>query len=114
MENSSINSKPGGFIFITLVVVSPLVVSSQFKTEIQFVSDFFKQVLEECLPFLFGHLRDPNHSEVILNILLEISSYEPAALAPFLPMLREIGESFPSLIGQTAKIFGAVGHLDEV
>ncbi|NXL74489.1 MELT protein, partial [Leptocoma aspasia] len=70
-------------------------------------------VLRECLPFLFGHLRDPNHSEVILNILLEISSYEPAALAPFLPTLREIGESFPSLIGQTAKIFGAVGHLDE-
>ncbi|NXU99570.1 MELT protein, partial [Cettia cetti] len=69
--------------------------------------------LKECLPFLFGHLRDPNHSEVILNILLEISSYEPAALAPFLPTLREIGESFPSLIGQTAKIFGAVGHLDE-
>ncbi|NWW32682.1 MELT protein, partial [Panurus biarmicus] len=70
-------------------------------------------VLKECLPFLFGHLRDPNHSEVILSILLEISSYEPAALAPFLPTLREIAESFPSLIGQTAKIFGAVGHLDE-
>ncbi|NXC89808.1 MELT protein, partial [Cercotrichas coryphoeus] len=70
--------------------------------------------LKECLPFLFGHLRDPNHSEVILNILLEISSYEPAALAPFLPTLREIGEAFPTLIGQTAKIFGAVGHLDEV
>ncbi|NWH37808.1 MELT protein, partial [Chloropsis hardwickii] len=70
-------------------------------------------VLRECLPFLFGHLRDPNHSEVILNILLEISSYEPAALAPFLPTLREVGESCPSLIGQTAKIFGAVGHLDE-
>ncbi|NXO64479.1 MELT protein, partial [Phainopepla nitens] len=70
-------------------------------------------VLKECLPFLFGHLRDPNHSEVTLNILLEISSYEPAALAPFLPTLREIGESSPSLIGQTAKIFGAVGHLDE-
>ncbi|NWT61171.1 MELT protein, partial [Erythrocercus mccallii] len=69
--------------------------------------------LQECLPFLFGHLRDPNHSEVILNILLEISSYDPAALAPFLPTLREIGESSPSLIGQTAKIFGAVGHLDE-
>ncbi|NWR10010.1 MELT protein, partial [Paradoxornis webbianus] len=70
--------------------------------------------LKECLPFLCGHLRDsPHHSEVILNILLEISSHEPAALAPFLPTLREIGESSPSLIGQTAKIFGAVGHLDE-
>ncbi|NXK95589.1 MELT protein, partial [Formicarius rufipectus] len=70
-------------------------------------------VLKECLPFLFGHLRDPNHSEMILNILTEISSYEPTALAPFLPTLQEVGESFPGLIGQTAKIFGAVGHIDE-
>ncbi|NXF77117.1 MELT protein, partial [Sclerurus mexicanus] len=70
-------------------------------------------VLKECLPFLFGHLRDPNHSDMILNILTEISSYEPAALAPFLPTLKEVGESFPGLIGQTAKIFGAVGHIDE-
>lgn len=59
-------------------------------------------------------MRDPNHSDVILNILVEISSYEPAALATFLPALKEIGESFPSLIGQTAKIFGAVGRIDEV
>ncbi|KAK2538535.1 Veph1 [Columba guinea] len=71
-------------------------------------------VLKECVPFLFGLLRDPNHSDIILNILSEISSSEPAALATFLPMLKEIGESFPSLIGQTAKIFGAVGHIDEV
>ncbi|XP_071422655.1 ventricular zone-expressed PH domain-containing protein homolog 1 [Pithys albifrons albifrons] len=70
-------------------------------------------VLKECLPVLFGHLRDPNHSEMILNILTEISSYEPTALAPFLPVLKELGESSPGLIGQTAKIFGAVGHVDE-
>ncbi|KAM6305267.1 ventricular zone-expressed PH domain-containing protein homolog 1 [Aegotheles albertisi] len=70
-------------------------------------------VLKECIPFLFGHLRDPNHSDIILNILTEISSYEPTALATSLPMLKEIGESFPNLIGQTAKIFGAVGHIDE-
>ncbi|NXO01786.1 MELT protein, partial [Rhinopomastus cyanomelas] len=70
-------------------------------------------VLKECLPFLFGLLRDPNHSDVILNILTEISSYEPTALAAFLPALKEIGESFPSLIGQTAKIFRAVGCIDE-
>ncbi|XP_010583253.1 PREDICTED: ventricular zone-expressed PH domain-containing protein homolog 1 isoform X2 [Haliaeetus leucocephalus] len=70
-------------------------------------------VLKECMPFLFGHLKDPNHSDIILNILIEISTYEPTALATFLPMLKEIGESLPSLIGQTAKIFGAVGHVDE-
>ncbi|KAJ7396731.1 Ventricular zone-expressed PH domain-containing protein 1 [Pitangus sulphuratus] len=70
-------------------------------------------VLKECLPFLFGHLRDPNHSDLILNILTELSSYEPTALASFLPTLKELGETFPGLIGQTAKIFGAVGHIDE-
>ncbi|NWU97921.1 MELT protein, partial [Upupa epops] len=70
-------------------------------------------VLKECIPFLFELLRDPNHSDVILTILTEISSYEPMALAAFLPAMKEIGESFPSLIGQTAKIFGAVGRTDE-
>ncbi|NXE24921.1 MELT protein, partial [Ardeotis kori] len=70
-------------------------------------------VLNECIPFLLGHLRDPHHSDIVLNILVEICSYEPTALAAFLPVLKEIGESFPSLIGQTAKIFGAVGHIDE-
>ncbi|XP_010145367.1 PREDICTED: ventricular zone-expressed PH domain-containing protein homolog 1 isoform X2 [Eurypyga helias] len=71
------------------------------------------RVLKECIPFLLEHLRDPNHSDIILNILTEISSYEPTALAAFLPTLKEIGETFPSLMGQTAKIFGAVGHIDE-
>ncbi|XP_010178722.1 PREDICTED: ventricular zone-expressed PH domain-containing protein homolog 1, partial [Mesitornis unicolor] len=70
-------------------------------------------VLKECIPFLFGHLRDPNHSDIVLNILIEISSCEPTALAAFLPALKEIGEAFPGLIGQTAKIFGAVGRVDE-
>lgn len=71
-------------------------------------------MLKECIPFLISHLRDPHHNDIILNILIEISDYEPVALASSLPMLKEIGESFPSLIGQMAKIFGAVGHLDEV
>ncbi|XP_021251463.1 ventricular zone-expressed PH domain-containing protein homolog 1 isoform X1 [Numida meleagris] len=70
-------------------------------------------VLKECIPCLLGHLRDPNHSDIILNILIEVSGYDPTALAAFLPELKEIGESFPHLIGQTAKIFGAVGHVDE-
>ncbi|XP_030312352.1 ventricular zone-expressed PH domain-containing protein homolog 1 isoform X2 [Calypte anna] len=70
-------------------------------------------VLQECVPVLLGHLRDPAHSDIILNILLEISSYEPSALATSLPQLKAIGETSPSLIGQTAKIFGAVGHIDE-
>ncbi|XP_062988127.1 ventricular zone-expressed PH domain-containing protein homolog 1 isoform X1 [Elgaria multicarinata webbii] len=71
------------------------------------------EVLKECIPSLIGHLRDPHHNDIILNILIEISDYEPEVLANLLPILKETGESFPSLIGQTAKIYGAVGHVDE-
>jgi len=71
-------------------------------------------VLKECIPCLLGLVRDPNHSDIILNILTEVSGYDPTALAEFLPELKEIGESFPHLVGQMAKIFGAVGHVDEV
>ncbi|XP_015727697.1 ventricular zone-expressed PH domain-containing protein homolog 1 isoform X2 [Coturnix japonica] len=71
------------------------------------------RVLKECIPCLLGLVRDPNHSDIVLNVLTEVSGYDPAALAAFLPELKEIGESFPHLIGQTAKIFGAVGRVDE-
>ncbi|XP_061861603.1 ventricular zone-expressed PH domain-containing protein homolog 1 isoform X5 [Colius striatus] len=55
-----------------------------------------------------------DHTDTIVkSVLQEISSYEPTALAAFLPMLKDAGDNFPSLIGQTAKIFGAVGHIDE-
>eukprot|EP00076_Gallus_gallus_P010318 XP_004943610.1 ventricular zone-expressed PH domain-containing protein homolog 1 isoform X4 [Gallus gallus] len=70
-------------------------------------------VLKECIPCLLGLVRDPNHSDIILNILTEVSGYDPTALAEFLPELKEIGETFPHLVGQMAKIFGAVGHVDE-
>ncbi|XP_001363324.2 ventricular zone-expressed PH domain-containing protein homolog 1 isoform X1 [Monodelphis domestica] len=70
-------------------------------------------VLQDCIPFLIGHLKDPTHSDIVLNILTEISSYEPAALSNFLPTLKEIGTSFPSLMGQMARIYGAVGRLNE-
>lgn len=71
------------------------------------------EVVQKCIPFLIGHLKDSTHSDVILNILIEIAGYEPVALSSFLPMLREIGERFPYLIGQMARIYGAVGHVDE-
>ncbi|XP_043852101.1 ventricular zone-expressed PH domain-containing protein homolog 1 [Dromiciops gliroides] len=70
-------------------------------------------VLQECIPLLIGQLKNPTHSDIILNILIEISSYEPAALSHFLPTLKEIGTSFPSLIGKMARIYGAVGHVNE-
>lgn len=59
-------------------------------------------------------MKDSAYNDVILNILIEIAGYEPVALSSFLPMLKEIGERFPYLIGQMARIYGAVGHVDEV
>ncbi|KAF3827256.1 hypothetical protein GH733_002742, partial [Mirounga leonina] len=72
------------------------------------------EVAQKCIPFLIGHLKDSTHNDVILNILTEIAGYEPVALNSFLPMLKEIGERFPYLIGQMARIYGAVGHVDEI
>ncbi|XP_012498373.1 PREDICTED: ventricular zone-expressed PH domain-containing protein homolog 1 isoform X2 [Propithecus coquereli] len=71
------------------------------------------EVVQKCIPFLIGHLKDSTHNDIILNILIEIAGYEPVALNSFLPMLKEIGERFPYLIGQMARIYGAVGHVDE-
>ncbi|KAL2804572.1 ventricular zone-expressed PH domain-containing protein-like protein 1 isoform 1 [Daubentonia madagascariensis] len=71
------------------------------------------EVVQKCIPFLIGCLKDSTHNDIILNILIEIAGYEPVALNSFLPMLKEIGERFPYLIGQMARIYGAVGHVDE-
>ncbi|XP_008576911.1 PREDICTED: ventricular zone-expressed PH domain-containing protein homolog 1 [Galeopterus variegatus] len=71
------------------------------------------EVVQKCMPFLIGHLKDSIHNDVILNILIEIAGYEPVALSSFLPMLKEVGERFPYLTGQVARIYGAVGHVDE-
>uniref|UniRef100_A0A7N5KPM6 Ventricular zone expressed PH domain containing 1 n=1 Tax=Ailuropoda melanoleuca TaxID=9646 RepID=A0A7N5KPM6_AILME len=71
------------------------------------------EVAQKCIPFLIRHLKDSAHNDVILNILIEIAGYEPVALNSFLPMLKEIGEKFPYLLGQMARIYGAVGHVDE-
>ncbi|MEE6501123.1 hypothetical protein FKM82_004072 [Ascaphus truei] len=71
------------------------------------------KVLTGTIPFLMDYLSDPSFNDAILNIFIEISAYEPLALASSLSRLKEFGETFPSLIGQISKIYGAVGHVDE-
>ncbi|XP_034295030.1 ventricular zone-expressed PH domain-containing protein homolog 1 isoform X2 [Pantherophis guttatus] len=71
------------------------------------------KVLKECISSLIDHLRDPLYNDIVLDIFIEISDYEPELLANLLPVLKETGETFPNLIGQMAKIFGAVGQVDE-
>ncbi|XP_069069380.1 ventricular zone-expressed PH domain-containing protein homolog 1 isoform X2 [Pleurodeles waltl] len=70
-------------------------------------------ILKESIPFLIGQLRDPNCNDIVLNILVEISSYEPLALASSLPVLKDICDIYPNLIGQMATIYGAVGQMDK-
>ncbi|XP_025145074.3 ventricular zone-expressed PH domain-containing protein homolog 1 isoform X2 [Bubalus bubalis] len=71
------------------------------------------EVVQKCIPFLIGQLKDSTHNDIILSILIEIAGYKPMALNSFLPMLKEIAERSPYLIGQMARIYGAVGHVDE-
>ncbi|XP_064418289.1 ventricular zone-expressed PH domain-containing protein isoform X2 [Latimeria chalumnae] len=77
------------------------------------VSKQHPEVLVESIPSLVDYLVDPNHNDSILNILVEVSNYDQLSLATFLPKLKEVGENFPNLLGQIAKIFGVVGHADE-
>uniref|UniRef100_A0A8C6DFJ4 Ventricular zone expressed PH domain containing 1 n=1 Tax=Moschus moschiferus TaxID=68415 RepID=A0A8C6DFJ4_MOSMO len=72
-----------------------------------------QEVVQKCIPFLIGQLKDSTHNDIILSILIEIAGYKPVALNSFLPMLKEIAERSPYLIGQMARIYGAVGHVDE-
>uniref|UniRef100_A0A8C5N1Z0 Ventricular zone expressed PH domain containing 1 n=1 Tax=Leptobrachium leishanense TaxID=445787 RepID=A0A8C5N1Z0_9ANUR len=71
------------------------------------------KVLTETLPVLTAYVSDPSYSDIILNIFYEISAYEPLSLAGSLSTLKDVGDDFPCLIGQIAKIYGAVGHADE-
>ncbi|XP_066456384.1 ventricular zone-expressed PH domain-containing protein homolog 1 [Eleutherodactylus coqui] len=72
------------------------------------------KVLSATVPVLTEYLSDPSYSDIVVNILLDISSYEPLTLAGSLSALKGIGEHFPCLIGQIAKIYGAVGRVDEM
>ncbi|KAM4771126.1 ventricular zone-expressed PH domain-containing protein homolog 1 [Rhinophrynus dorsalis] len=71
------------------------------------------EVLTETIPYLMEYLLDPIYNGIILNIFIMISAYEPHVLVNSLPILKETGEHFPGLIGQIAKIYGAVGLVDE-
>ncbi|XP_069829956.1 ventricular zone-expressed PH domain-containing protein homolog 1 [Dendropsophus ebraccatus] len=71
------------------------------------------KVLSETVPVLTEYLSDPSYSDIVVNILLDISLYEPLTLAGSLSALKGIAEHFPCLIGQIAKIYGAVGRVDE-
>uniref|UniRef100_A0A8C4SDW1 Ventricular zone expressed PH domain-containing 1 n=1 Tax=Erpetoichthys calabaricus TaxID=27687 RepID=A0A8C4SDW1_ERPCA len=80
---------------------------------LQITAKHYPEVLNNSLSSLMTHLHDPNQNDSVLTILLEVSRSNPSAVASFLPRLKEVGEEFPSLLGQIAKIYGAIGHTNE-
>lgn len=66
------------------------------------------------VPALIGHLGDASLSDALLGMLVDIAQVSPASLSPFLPALRIVGQQTPGLLGYVAKIYGAVGLIDEV
>ncbi|KAK6483855.1 ventricular zone-expressed PH domain-containing protein-like protein 1-like isoform X1 [Huso huso] len=80
---------------------------------LQMVAKQHPQVLNKSVSSLISYLHDPNQNDSVLNILVEVSLSQPAAVASFLPNLKAVGEDLPNLLGQIAKIYGAVGHFDE-
>ncbi|MGH0131711.1 UNVERIFIED_CONTAM: hypothetical protein FKN15_036388 [Acipenser sinensis] len=73
----------------------------------------FLGVLNKSVSSLISYLHDPNQNDSVLNILVEVSLSQPAAVASFLPNLKAVGDDLPNLLGQIAKIYGAVGRFDE-
>uniref|UniRef100_W5M6E4 Ventricular zone expressed PH domain-containing 1 n=1 Tax=Lepisosteus oculatus TaxID=7918 RepID=W5M6E4_LEPOC len=69
--------------------------------------------LSSSVPSLISYLNDPSVNDSILNVLVEISLCNPSVVAHYLPNLKAVGNEFPNLLGQIAKLYGAVGRTDE-
>ncbi|XP_065102705.2 ventricular zone-expressed PH domain-containing protein [Paramisgurnus dabryanus] len=76
---------------------------------LQMISDLNPLVLSALVPSLIGYLSDCDLSDAVLSVLVNVAQSSPASLAPFLSMLRGVGQQNPALLGHIAKIHGAVG-----
>nr|XP_015216183.1 PREDICTED: ventricular zone-expressed PH domain-containing protein homolog 1 [Lepisosteus oculatus] len=74
---------------------------------------FKSRELSSSVPSLISYLNDPSVNDSILNVLVEISLCNPSVVAHYLPNLKAVGNEFPNLLGQIAKLYGAVGRTDE-
>lgn len=72
------------------------------------------QVLNNHVALLIPELNNPSSSaEVVLAALVDIASHDPTPLDNCLPALEDAISRRPSLLSMAAKIFGAVGRLNE-
>ncbi|XP_069053371.1 ventricular zone-expressed PH domain-containing protein isoform X2 [Lepisosteus oculatus] len=84
-----------------------------FLRLLQVVAKQHPQELSSSVPSLISYLNDPSVNDSILNVLVEISLCNPSVVAHYLPNLKAVGNEFPNLLGQIAKLYGAVGRTDE-
>ncbi|MBN3299726.1 MELT protein, partial [Amia calva] len=80
---------------------------------LQMIARQHPQVLSSSVSSLISYLNDPSLNDSALNILVDVALTNPSAITNFLPNLKTAGDEFPNLLGQIAKIYGAVGHTDE-
>ncbi|XP_052008975.1 ventricular zone-expressed PH domain-containing protein-like isoform X1 [Xyrauchen texanus] len=81
---------------------------------LQMISELHPLVLPSLVPSLIGYLSDCDLSDTALGMLVNVAQASPASLAPYLPVLRNVGQKNPVLLGHIAKIHGAVGLTNEV
>lgn len=73
------------------------------------------KALNNHVALLIPELNNPSSSaEVVLAALVDIASHDPTPLDNCLPALEDAISRRPSLLSMAAKIFGAVGRLNEV
>lgn len=80
---------------------------------LQMITKQYPQVLNESISLLIKQLKEPSHSDVILNILVDLVTSDQHALDNSIEDLKHMAERCPTLLGQIAKVFGVVGCISE-
>ncbi|XP_078266239.1 ventricular zone-expressed PH domain-containing protein isoform X2 [Rhinoraja longicauda] len=80
---------------------------------LQMVTKQYPQVLNESISSLIIQLKEPRHSNVILNMLVDLVTSDQSALDNSIEDLKQIAESCPTLLGQIATVFGVIGCISE-
>lgn len=71
-------------------------------------------MLSPQVPSLISYLSDHSLTEALLGALVGVSQASPSSFISFLPALRIVGQQSTALLGNVARIHGAVGIINEV
>ncbi|XP_037533337.1 ventricular zone-expressed PH domain-containing protein isoform X2 [Nematolebias whitei] len=80
---------------------------------IQMVADQHPLMLGPQVPSLISYLSDHSLTEALLGALVDVSQASPSSFTSFLPALRIVGQQSTALLGNVARIHGAVGIINE-